>query len=280
MIRYLLKFCLVCPDGLSERAENRWYKDHVPLLKPLVDKMWRECDCEVELTPTRANELLKFLERMHKEKARTNGPWFEEHLIDDDKFSVEWFVANPTYRGECEGTLYWDVKTPMSDLSYPLSVRADRVKPQFHLSGWTPLVHVSEQFKRIVEEQRLTGIEFLWCRDVGKYRARQWYLPVCHESLGRGLDCPWIDARKLSGTGNQTLDPRGRHGLSGAFEDQYKAGAGPDDPVLKKLLKLLRSMEVLKTSVKAGVLSSVSKEISSGDGLRLHSGGLEEQWEF
>jgi len=239
MIRYLLKFCLVCPDGLSERMEKAWYKNHNALLEPLVDKMWRrQCDCEVELTPSRASELLKFLQKMHKEKVRTNSPWLEEQLIDDEETPIEWFIADPEYRGECNGGF--------SEGDYPLSVRADRMKPEFHLSGWIPQVYVSEKFKRVVETHGLTGIEFIWCRDVGKYQAPQWFLPVCQQPLGRGLDCPWIDTTKLSGKGNQTQDPRGRHGLKGAFENQYKAGAGPDDPTLKALLKLLRLMELLK----------------------------------
>jgi hypothetical protein len=249
MVRYVLKFCLVCPDGLSERIENKWYKDYEPLLKPLVDKMQGHGDhgdCEVELTPSRAAELLKFLQKMHKEKVRTNSPWFEENLVDDEESPVEWFIANPTYRGECEGSLHWDIEIPIGNRSYPFAVKADRMKPEFHLSGWTPLVYVSEEFKRVVEIHRLSGIEFIWCHDVGRYRAPQWFLPICHQPLGRGLDCPWIDTTKLSGRGNQTRDPRGRHGLTGAFENQYKSGAGPDDPTLKQLLKLLRSMELLK----------------------------------
>lgn len=149
--------------------------------------------------------------------------------------------------GECIGGLAWGpLQPPNGNQSYHLGVKADRMKPGFHLSGWTPLVYVSEAFKAVVERHRLTGIEFVWCRDVGKYCAPQWFLPVCHRSLGRGVDSSWIDTAKLSGRGNQTLDPRGRHGQTGAFEDQYKAGAGPDDPTLNKLLRLLKTMELLK----------------------------------
>jgi len=120
------------------------------------------------------------------------------------------------------------------------------MKPAFHLSGWTPLVYVSEQFKRIVEKHRLTGIEFFCCRDVGKYQAPQWYLPVCHRPLGRGFDNPWIDPKKLSGRGHQTLHPRGRHGQDCAFENQYRKDAAPDDPQLRKLIRMMRSMDFSK----------------------------------
>jgi hypothetical protein len=255
MPRYVLHFCLVSPEGLSEQAQESWYNDRNALLKQLVDNMTSLGDCEVELTRARAAELLKFLEKMRKEKARTNSPWLEEKLVDDGKGPVEWFIADPGYMGDCSGGLSWDLHKPIGEEDYPLSVKADRMKPGFHLSGWTPLVYVSEAFKAVVEKYRLTGIEFIWCRDVGKYRAAQWYLPVCHRPLGRGLDCPWIDTTKLNGRGNQTMDPRGRHGLKGAFEDQYKAGAGPDDPTLKKVLRLLKSMELLNRSPGFGSFS-------------------------
>lgn len=89
MIRYVLHFCLVCPEGLSERMKKRWDKDHEALLEPLVDKIFNRSDCEVELTSSRAAELLKFLQKMHKEKARTNSPRLVERLTDDEKTPVE-----------------------------------------------------------------------------------------------------------------------------------------------------------------------------------------------
>jgi hypothetical protein len=103
---------------------------------------------------------------------------------------------------------------------------------------------VSESFKAAVEQHQLTGLDFLWCRDTGKYRAPQWYMAVGQQALGRGLDDPRIDVAKLSGVGNQTLDPRGRHGQFRAFATQYRRGTGPTDPQLKKLLKLLRSIDL------------------------------------
>jgi hypothetical protein len=92
---------------------------------------------------------------------------------------------------------------------------------------------------------RLTGIEFVWIRDIGKYRAVQWYFPVCSKCLGRGLDASFIDAIRLSGKGYQTLDPRGRHGQTSAERKQCKREAFPSDPAVRQLLRLLRSMELL-----------------------------------
>ncbi|MFB9324501.1 SMI1/KNR4 family protein [Paenibacillus aurantiacus] len=53
---------------------------------------------------------------------------------------------------------------------------------------------VSEKFKRVIEENGLTGLEFIWCKDIGKFAPpKQWYLPVATTFIGRGLDSPWVD---------------------------------------------------------------------------------------
>ena len=240
MIRYRLQFCLVPPKRLSERAGKEWDKEHAALLRPLVDKMTSLGDCWVVLTPPRAAELLLFLKRVRKEGGRVNTTRLEEELVDDEETPVEWFIVDPT-TGSDEGfaVLVWDLGEPIEDDDIHLRVRADRMKPGVHVAGWTPLVYVSERFKAVVEAQGLTGIEFVWCRDIGRYRAPQWYYPVCRNCLGRGLDHPWIDTTKrlkmLSGLGCETLEPRNRVGQFGAFGEILKRDAGVAEPLLKEL---------------------------------------------
>jgi hypothetical protein len=160
---------------------------------------------------------------------------------------VEWFRVRPTGTHYEAFENWWDnLEQPIETLGEYLCVRADRLKPGVHVAGTTLQVYISERFKAVVEAHRLTGIDFIWCRDIGKYRAPQWYLPICPQCLGRGLDDPWIDVTKLSGKGYQTLDPRGRHGQVSADPKQYKPDAGPDDPETRKLLRLLHSMELEK----------------------------------
>lgn len=55
---------------------------------------------------------------------------------------------------------------------------------------------VSEDFKRVVEENGFTGVEFIWIEDLGRYRAPQWYLAVAENPIGRGIDHPWFDRDK------------------------------------------------------------------------------------
>jgi hypothetical protein len=236
MIHYQLHFCLVPPKRLSERAEKKWDREHAALLRPLVDKMTSLGDCWVVLTPPRAAELLQFFKSVRKEGGQVNIARLKEELADDDKTPVEWFVVDPA-SGSSEGfaVLVWDLREPVEDDDIHLQVRADRMKPGVHVAGWTPLVYVSERFKAVVEAHRFRGIEFVWCRDIGRYRAPQWYYPVCRNCLGRGVDHPWINTTKLSGRGSATLDSRGRHGQTGAFGNMLKRDAGAAEPLLKEL---------------------------------------------
>jgi hypothetical protein len=61
-------------------------------------------------------------------------------------------------------------------------------------AGHATYTFVSEKFKKVVEENGLTGIEFLWCKDVGRFApAKQWYMIVLQNYIGKGLDAPWVD---------------------------------------------------------------------------------------
>src|SRR5438105_3404462 len=249
MIRTVVSFLLLCPKRLSQRKEKEWDKEHEAILKGLGAKLTIRGEYEMEATQPRIAEFLKLLPQWRKAGARVNGYGLAEVLVDDDKTPVPWFIVDPTGHSNSEGfeSMVWDLQEPILDNDIHLRIRADRMKPGVHVAGWSPLLYVSERFKAVVEAHRLTGIEFVWCRDIGKYRAPQWYLPVCHQGLGRGLDHPWIDTTKLSGEGHQTLAPRCRHGQSGASAEQYKPDAGPGDPLLKELLRQLRSMELRKS---------------------------------
>jgi hypothetical protein len=246
MIRNVLSFILLAPEGLAEKKEKAWETEHHALLRPLGAKL-KDYVTDIETTPAHAAELLKLLQEWRKEGARINGYGYGEELVDDDQTPVEWFTVWPTGTHYEHFENWWDyLERPIQTLDNYLSVRADRVKPGVHVAGSIAGVYVSDRFKAVVEANRLTGIEFIWIRDIGKYRAQQWYRPICPQCLGRGVDAPWIDVTKLSGKGYQTRDPRGRHGQASADPKQYKSDAGPEDPTVRKLLKVLRSMELEK----------------------------------
>jgi hypothetical protein len=245
MIRQVLRFLLVWPEGVADREGQAWVKQREAAFGPLLDEKTAAGMCGVVLAPQRIPELLKYFQDWRREGGRINCFGIDEELVEDDQTSVEWFTVDPTYRGAFK-SLYWDLQEPVERLDDHLSVKADRMKRGVHLAGGFTVVYVSDRFEALVEKHRLSGIDFIWCRDVGKYQAPQWYFPVCARPLGRGLDDPRIDITKLSGRGFQTLDPRGRHGQHSAFEEQYKRDAGPSDPLLEELLALMCSMELLK----------------------------------
>ncbi len=246
MLRNVVRFLLVSPDRLSGKKAKAWEEEHRALLRPLGAKTQYDMTT-VATTPAHVAQLLKLLPQWRKQGAHVNGYGYGEELVDDERTPLEWFTVWPT------GTQYeafenwWEqLEQPIETLDNYLSVRADRLKPGVHVAGTFLQVYVSERFKAVVEAHRLTGIEFVWIRDLGRYRAMQWYFPVCSQCLGRGLDAPFIDAAKLGGKGYQTLDPRGRHGQTSAEPKQYRREPYPADPAVRRLLRLLRSMELLK----------------------------------
>jgi hypothetical protein len=242
MIRQVLHFLLVRPERLPDARGKVWVKKQEAALGRMLEKA-EDQTCRVILTPRRVPELLNYFQTYRKEGGRINCFGIAEELVDDDQTPVEWFILRANYSGTFM-TVLADLQQSVEDLAQYPSVKADRMKPGVHVAGGWQEPYVSERFKNFLEKRRLQGLEFLWCRDVGKYQAPQWYLPICHKPLGRGLDDPRVDTKKFDGVGYQTLDPRGRHGQYGASEQQYRRDAGPKDPQLKKLLALMRSMEL------------------------------------
>jgi hypothetical protein len=136
-----------------------------------------------------------------------------EYLVDEEQTPAEWFLVEPRDNYAGFEVLCWDLQRPVEAMRPNLSVWADRMKPGVHVGGGLDPVYVSERFREVVQANRLRGINFVWCKDIGKYRAPQWYYPVCDRCLGRGL---------------------------GEFEVR------PRDPGLQELLALVRKMELLR----------------------------------
>src|SRR5262249_8386587 len=153
-----------------------------------------------EVTPARGEELVKLLRQWRREGARINGFGPRQALVDDPKMPLEWFILERAHMSGSDGFAHyvWDLQEPIQEDDIHLRVKADRMKAGVHVAGWAQLLYVSERFKAVVEANRLTGIEFVWCHDVGRCRAPQWYLLVSYQFLGRGVDHPWIDINKLA----------------------------------------------------------------------------------
>lgn len=94
---------------------------------------------------------------------------------------------------------------------------------------------VSEIFKRVVEEERLTGLDFLWVRDKGQYRAPQWYAAIAQNPLGHGIDHPWFDraAYESSIKGPPMYKSGMTHFDNRYFQSNWSTGKSELDEILR-----------------------------------------------
>jgi hypothetical protein len=76
---------------------------------------------------------------------------------------------------------------------WKLECAADKIPQTVHMDRWGTC---SERFKALVESHGLTGLDFLWVPDKGRYRAPQWYYAYSSRPVGRGFDHVFFDERK------------------------------------------------------------------------------------
>ena len=135
-----------------------------------------------------------------------------QYIEEDEQTNIEWYELSSS--------------KDMSIVDYGgiITCRADKMSPNVHVAiGWSYNVYVSEKFKEVAENNHLRGLEFIWLKDVGKFQAPQWYLPVILNPLGRGIDHPWFDRNTLRGSGSaQPIDPKFFCGTSHFKANQIK----------------------------------------------------------
>jgi len=137
----------------------------------------------IDLNETNAQRLLEAVEALKAERIGFLGSGMlrEEPSLEDG--ICEWFEL---YRS---AVAYTGTDFDDRGLAYPFckasnySPSHNFIRPHF----------VSEKFKKVVERAELTGLEFLWVRDVGKYKAPQWYAAISNHPLGFGVDHPWYN---------------------------------------------------------------------------------------
>lgn len=125
-----------------------------------------------------------------------------QQIIDNGKGDIDWYLLSS------------DKSLSIEDYGEITTCKADKMSPNVHIAhGWFYNIYLSEKFKDIVEKNKLIGIDFLWVKDIGKFQAQQWYIPVVNNALGRGIDHPWFDPSTLKGSGsNQPTNPLFRYG--------------------------------------------------------------------
>lgn len=180
---------------------------------------------EIDLDSPRLAELLDAIEKQVKDKVLiVRDIVVRQEVTDDSSTPAEWF--------EVHTTTQLDGYSPL---------KADRIRPGIHVissNTWDSLHYVSEKFKKAVEANGLTGVQFVWIKDNGKYQAPQWFAPVPTAFLGRGVDHPWFDRRKadalLRKNENRSLFDVGRFYLD---PEEMRSRVQFGDPVKDRLLK-------------------------------------------
>jgi hypothetical protein len=242
MIRSTIEFSLDAPERLSGQAQARRQKELDALMKTFAATNVRG-NWEFDLDSPKLPEIVALLARLHKQKRAWMGyVEINELLVEDARTRPEWFLLEPDTQSHLDACFLRNVN---EEQVYPFG-NAASAQPGLHVADWGPdSLLVSERFKDVVEKHRLTGLEFLWIRDSGRYRAMQWYLPLPRELLGRGLDHPWYDPAKSSGVGSNAKDPRARHGqriASCMAGFTLRANSSFGDPLKDRLLKLMVAM--------------------------------------
>src|SRR5258708_6424749 len=166
MSRTTFKFDLPAPERLSLRSQERRREELTALIRPLFgEPVYGEW--QFDLDSPKLPDLVRILARLHK----TKTAWISfveivEHIPDDAKAGAEWFLLDPEDQSHLDMCFMRHVKEQQV---YPFG-NAAGAKPGMNIADWGPdSILVSERFKRVVEKHRLTGLEFLWVRDTGRY---------------------------------------------------------------------------------------------------------------
>src|SRR5262249_13161165 len=156
------------PERLSGRAQARRQKELDGLMKTLAARNIRG-NWEFDLDTPKLPELVTLLERLHKQKRAWMGyVEINERLVEDAKTQPEWFLLEPDTQSHIDACF---LRWVNEEQVYPFG-NAASAQPGLHVADWGPdSLLVSERFKDVVEKYRLTGLEFLWIRDSGRFRA-------------------------------------------------------------------------------------------------------------
>ena len=159
----------------------------------MSDRWWAEVSLD---DPAALRPLVERLEALARDGvARAGSGHLSLWLEDDEEAPLEWFELDPSR------TFPLRRSAPFPEVS------AGDLPPGSHVASGG-IHYVSEAFKQAVEEEGLSGLELLWVRDVGRFRAAQWHEAMPVAAIGRGLDHPWFDREAFEAwwrTGGDTL---------------------------------------------------------------------------
>lgn len=142
-------------------------------------------------------------------KISTENPKFETFLEKVVKLKKEGgniVIYNIREYSNDDNALWYTIKMKnVSNDSFSNNCNSDKYKKNFEIKAdQIPFnIHVanddnngglvSEKFRQICIDNNLTGIDFIWAKDKSKYKARQFFKPICKNSMGIGIQREFIN---------------------------------------------------------------------------------------
>ena len=208
-------------------------------------KLYSYAWAEIPLDSPKLPGLLAALEDLQARGIAMLGSGHLTELpTEQERAQSEWFIVTDDTSADPNGDVPGD--------GYPTG-HAYRFPTGSHVLGQGRFV--SERFRAAVEENQLTGLEFLWVNDIGRYRAMQWYVAIPRACMGHGVDHPWYDRaharvlveralaeREATGVWKPvaTVRPEGTWHF---YTPALRAGWSIGDPIADRLLSLLPQKE-------------------------------------
>lgn len=218
---------------LTRRGLDTWSEESDAFSQDFIHslglKVQSGCWCDIDLDSPEIHDFIKKAWRLIAEgKAEFYGyNMLRQRLVEDDATHFDWYCLQPSFDF-----------APSYQSDGVATIKAYTMPPNSHVA-LTDIAYVSERFKSVVEEHDLTGLDFVWVKDTGKFRAVQWFIPVALRPLGRGVDHPWFNPATLKGS--DSWQPRSRQLRTGVWSfdhTQLKPGLRFENPIYAKIFDL------------------------------------------
>lgn len=158
----------------------------------------------------------------------------------------------------------WYLLRPRASFSFcAKTFRAFRV-PRFVDVATDRYVSMSETVRRLTDEHGLRGLEFVWIPDHGKYAAKQWFVAVPSEPIGRGLDHPWVDPARVE---EYSEGPDQRTGAYSFSNREIREGAKVEDGRIAAVLELFEGFDLHVLTVPAFLEADVPNGVDFAYGM-------------
>ena len=170
-MKYIEELCWILDkNGLWLHTDEQYAKNIA-----FVHSLGRKCDCvgwsELKPDDPDAEHILQQIAAFCKADGWTARGLYTREYAD---FETDWFEIDGSYFKDDTKGDYEEIPARNGELLKTCSIKAYReltVAPKC----WGSNLYVPERFYRVCRENSLTGLDFLWVKDVGKHAAEQYF---------------------------------------------------------------------------------------------------------